>query len=303
MNETDPPRRLRRGEAQEVESGRRRAVATHRRLRNERQARAVRHERCEGGERFGAAVHVLRAPHGAGAQHLVAQAVAFPEREERSDVGMRQVRRPDSVAQRPECGQPLGAPGKQEAVLEQLALGELQQTQGQGENRRVQTAGEKAGHEGLARSFHDVELDSGRRGLQTLQESGQHIGCHRGDDPEGDSERTRVEALSDRFQEQRFVQDPEGLRVHLPAQRGKDDPAALALQKRRAQRVLQLADLERERRLRDVDALRRPAERAVFHHRLEVAQLAQRDGHDRPPYRREHGAKAEVRARVAAGAS
>ena len=42
----------------------------------------------------------------------------------------------------------------------------------------------------------------------------------------------------------------------LPAERGEEDAAALALDQRPAERGLELANLERERRLRDVNRSR-----------------------------------------------
>ena len=89
------------------------------------------------------------------------------------------------------------------------------------------------------------------------EHSWEQVGRECGDDSNGDSERTRFESLPHGFEKQCFVQDPERLLMRLPSKGGEEDAAALALDQRPAERCLQFANLERERRLRDVNALRR----------------------------------------------
>ena len=59
--------------------------------------------------------------------------------------------------------------------------------------------------------------------------------------------------------------------MRLPSEGGEEDAAALALDQRPTERCLQFANLERERRLRDVNALRRAAEGAVLDQCLKVS--------------------------------
>ncbi len=57
--------------------------------------------------------------------------------------------------------------------------------------------------------------------------------------------------------------------------------ACAALEQLHAERFLELVDLSRQRRLRDVQPQRRRTERALLDHRHEVAQVAQFDAGDR----------------------
>ena len=112
-----------------------------------------------------------------------------------------------------------------------------------------------------------------------LEQPLEHVRRNRGHDPEGDPKRALLEAFSHRLEEQRLVQDPQRLLVRCPSELGEDYATALALEQRRAESGLHIADLERQRRLRDMNTLGGAAERAVFDDCLEIAQLAQGDRH------------------------
>ena len=75
-------------------------------------------------------MHLLRPPDLAGSQHLVPQTVAFGERQERPEIGLRDIRRAWSVAEGAKRGKPFGATGEQEAILEQLPFAQLHQSEG-----------------------------------------------------------------------------------------------------------------------------------------------------------------------------
>ena len=62
--------------------------------------------------------------------------------------------------------------------------------------------------------------------------------------------------------------------MRFAAEPGEPDTAAFPLDQRSAERGFELTDLERERGLRDMYALGRAAERAMFDQGLEIAQLA-----------------------------
>ena len=85
--------------------------------------------------------------------------MAFRQRQERPEVGLRYICCNWRVTQRAERGKPLGAAGEQKAVLEELLFTELHHSQRKGEDRRVETPGEEAGHEFNARSFQEIEFD------------------------------------------------------------------------------------------------------------------------------------------------
>ena len=59
----------------------------------------------------------------------------------------------------------------------------------------------------------------------------------------------------------------------------QENAASFTLEHGSAENRLELADLERERGLRHEYAFGCPAKGTVFDHRLEIAQLAQGDGH------------------------
>ena len=63
-----------------------------------------------------------------------------------------------------------------------------------------------------------------------------------------------------------------------PTQRREHDAMAVALEQQRTQSRFEFTNLQRKRRLGNMDALRGPAERAILDHRLEVAQLTQVTG-------------------------
>ena len=161
VSKTNPPRRLGRGQTQKAQTGRRSAFAKRRGFRKKREAGAACDESRERGERPGTTMNLPRSPHRAGSQHLVPQTVAFRQRQERPEVGLRYICCDWGVTQRAERGKPLGAAGEQKAVLEELLLTELHHSQREGEDCRVETPGEEARHEFIARSFQDIEFDWG----------------------------------------------------------------------------------------------------------------------------------------------
>ena len=203
--------------------------------------------------------------------HLVGQAMPLPQREQRPDIGPREFRRMRIAAERADRIEPPGAPGQQEAVLEQIPLRQLQEAQRQRHDRRIEAPRLEMHDQVLAGGFQHVELDPRRGGLQELQQPRQQIGRERRQDADREPERAVLETLAHGFQQQRLVEDPEGLFMGFPAQAGELDAAALALHQRPAEPGFQLADLQRQRGLRDVDALGRAAERAVFDQGLEIA--------------------------------
>ena len=80
--------------------------------------------------------------------------------------------------------------------------------------------------------------------MEAFQNARQQVGCEGGDDPDRDSKRTCVEALSYRLEYQRLVQYPERLFVRLPPQGGKKHTATLPLEEWRTESGLEFADLE-----------------------------------------------------------
>ena len=205
--------------------------------------------------------------------------MAVSESQQRSGIRLREVGRLRRSVGRAERFEPPGAAGKQETVLEELPLGQLEQAERQGNDRRVESPGQEVSDEILTRRLHHVELDAGRGVLETVQEAGQEIRRECGEDAHGEAQRTLLEPLPHGLQEERLVEDPERLFVRLAAQPRELDAATLALHHGPAQRGLELADLERERGLRNMHALCRPAERSVFDQGLEIAQLTQCDWH------------------------
>ena len=195
-----------------------------------------------------------------------------PQREKRTDIGSCQIRRAQLVTKgTTDRGETLRAPGEHETILEELSLGQLQHAERERDDGGVQAAGEEAGHQSLAWRFHDFELDAGRGILQVGQDSRKQVGSKSGDDPDRDPERTRLVSLPHGLQQKCLVQDPERLLVRLSAERREENAAALALHQRPSERGLELANLERKRGLRNVNALGRPAERAVLDQGLKVA--------------------------------
>ena len=178
------------------------------------------------------------------------------------------------LAGRAEGIEPPGAAGQQEPVLEELPFGQFQQAERDGNDRGVETAREEMGHQLLTGRFHDVELDARRRFLEALQQTGQEIGREGGQDTHGKAQRAVLEAFSHGLEEQRLVEDPERLLVRFAPEPGEPDTAAFPFDERSAERGFELTDLERERGLRDMYALGRTAERAMFDQSLEIAQLA-----------------------------
>ena len=204
----------------------------------------------------------------------------FPEGQERTDVALREVLRARRApSQGPERIEPIGAAGEQKAILEELAFGELHQAERYGEERCVEVAGLHSRYEILARRFPHVELDPGPRGSQVLEQPREEVWRKGGHDPEDDPERTRLETLSHRLEKQHLVEDPERLLMCLLPEHGQAKTSALAQEERGAASGLQLADLKRKRRLRDEYAFRCPPQRAVLNYRIEIAELAQCDGH------------------------
>ena len=89
----------------------------------------------------------------------MAQAMPVREREQRPKIAAGQIRRPHGPAERPG---PPGPGGEDETVLEELAFRELQPAQRQGDDDRVEMAGEKLGDERFAAILHGVDRDPGR---------------------------------------------------------------------------------------------------------------------------------------------
>ena len=126
MGEADLSRRLGWGKAKKAQLRQGRTFAHRRALREQRQAGSSRYQPGESCERTGAPVNFLQAPHRAGAENLVAEAVTFRERQERTEIGLCEVFRLRGVAEGPKCGQPFRPPREQETVLEENLFGELQ---------------------------------------------------------------------------------------------------------------------------------------------------------------------------------
>ena len=160
--------------------------------------------------------------------------------------------------------------GQQETILEQVPLRKFQYSERQGDDSGIEAASEKARNEILARSFLNIHLDARRGDLQTFQDSRKQIGSERRDYPHGNAKRPLLEPLSHRLEKQCFIQDPERLLMGIPAKWGEQETAALTFHQSPAQRCLEFTNLQRERRLGHVNALRRPAERTVFDQRLKI---------------------------------
>ena len=146
--------------------------------------------------------------------------------------------------------------------------------EGQGDEGRVEAPGEKGSPRGRRLEASRMSSSTVRRQSRADDSSSSTDQVRRegGDDPEGDPERTRLEALPHRLEEQHLVQDPEGLLMGLPPEHGEQDRrGSRARRAARRRSALEPADLKRERGLRDEDALRRPAERAAFDHRVKIA--------------------------------
>ena len=168
------------------------------------------------------------------------------EREQRPDVGARQVRRTRIALERVGHGRnPLGAGGDQETVLEQFPFRKLQQAQRQRNDRGVQTTGEEIGHQGLTGGLPEIEIDPRRRRLQALEDLAEQVGCQRRHHADGDSQRRVCKPLAHGFEKQGLVEDPQRLLMNVPAHLGQDDPAAVAFNQRAAQGAFQLLDLQR----------------------------------------------------------
>ncbi|MNT72210.1 hypothetical protein D3C72_2107890 [compost metagenome] len=80
------------------------------------------------------------------------------------------------------------------------------------------------------------------------------------------------------------VQDVPQLAIEVPAHRSQADASRGALQKARTQSAFQLVDAPAERRLRDVDRLRRLAKTAQLRHGSKGQQVVEIevDGHENP---------------------
>ena len=116
--------------------------------------------------------------------------------------------------------------------------------------------------------------------LQVRQKPAEQIGRNGGHDAERDPKRAFPESPAHRLQHQCFVQDPLSLLVRAPSELGEKDAAAVALEQRCAEGGFQVANLKRQRRLRDEHALGGAAERAMFDDRQKITQLTQGDRHD-----------------------
>ena len=175
-------------------------------------------------------MHFLHAPHQTGAQHLVGEAMTVPKGKERPEVGPRQIRGPQVLAQSAtDRSKSLGPASKQKTILKQFSLGKLQYSERQGNDGGVETAGEKTRNQVLARGFLDIQLNARRRDLQTFQDSWKKIRGERGDYPHGNSKRSLLEAFPHRLEKQCLVQDPERLLMGIAAERGEKETTTLPL--------------------------------------------------------------------------
>ena len=175
-------------------------------------------------------MHFLHAPHQTGAQHLIGEAMTVSKREERPDVGPRQIRGSQLAAQgATDRSKSLGPASEQKAVLKQISLWKLQYSERQGNDGGVETASEKTRNEILARGFLDIKLNARRRDPQMFQDSWKQIRGKRGDYPHRNSKRALLESFPHRLEKQCLVQDPERLLMGIAAERGEKETTTLAL--------------------------------------------------------------------------
>jgi len=177
------------------------------------------------------------------------------------EVGPRQVSRPQLIAQgSTDGGKSLGPASEQKAVLKQLSLGKLQNSERQRDDRRVETTGKETRNEVLPRCFDDIDFNAWRGVLQTLQDPRKQIGGKRGDDPDRNAKRSLLETLSHRLEKQCLVKNPKRLLVGVAPEWSEEKTAAFPLDQPPSEGRLKFSDLERQRWLGHVNALGRAAE-------------------------------------------
>ena len=178
-----------------------------------------------------------------------------------------------------------GVKGKVERIAKQRLHRDLAARVGQGQQHAV----ELPARQGLAgRRRHvlaQVELQLGEGGAQLRQQARQQERRDRRNDAEPELAAERLAAAARHRRELvRLAQDRVGLGDDSLAERGEAHHPLRALHQDRAEKQLELAQAGRQRRLRDMDGVRRAAEMAVLVQGGEILQLLQgrQEAHETP---------------------